>query len=113
MLHQKSVLLILFFIFFECGFSASFPPNAHNQFEYASPIGPHIILSGDRVEFTDFFSPDDWFPVEINVPDTVMSAWDSFGAAWEFASDYLSMEEQPSTPTQYQQTSQSHNLSFN
>lgn len=111
MLHQRSVWLILLVVFCECGSSASFPPNAHNQYQYASPIGPHIIISGDRIEFSDFLSPDDWFPVEINVPDTVMSAWDSVGAAWEFASDYFSMEEQPST--QYQQTSQSHNLSFN
>lgn len=100
MLQRKCDFLFVLLILFECGYSANFPLNTNRQFEYAVPNNPipgHLVISQNGIEFSDFFSPDDWFPVEINVPDAIMSAYDSFGAAWQLASDFFSMDEEQTT----------------
>lgn len=63
------------------------------NFEFIIPITSNVMLlpSGVRVDINDIFSPDYWFPIEINVPDTFIGAWQNIGSAWQFASDYLSM----------------------
>lgn len=43
-----------------------------------------------RIAFSQIISPDDWFPIEINVPDTIMSAWQGVELAWMAASEYFS-----------------------
>lgn len=45
-------------------------------------------------DFGSLFNPDNWFPIEINVPDTAMSAWQNFGDAWSAVNDYFSMGNQ-------------------
>lgn len=99
---RKDSLLLLSVTLINCGFCIHLPSN-YRQIGYSVPIvpivSPHFVVQGNRddtdiTDIYDLFSPDYWFPIEINVPDTVMSAWDSFGAAWSAASDYFSMGEE-------------------
>lgn len=67
------------------------------QYDYENQIESfqhQWIVEQHRVDFTQFFSPDDWFPIEINVPDTVMDIWQGVGSAWTAASDYFSMNNE-------------------
>lgn len=102
LLLQKSASVFLLLALVDCGLSDHLPINYNNRFGYAVPIvsiPPHLIVHDNRVvELSDIFSPEAWldtlFPIEINVPDTVMSAYDSFESAWSAASDYFSMGEE-------------------
>lgn len=69
-----------------------------NDLSPSQSYGVHIesspeywIIEQNRIEFSDFI--DVLFPIEINVPDTVMSAWEGIGSAWTAASDYFSNQE--------------------
>lgn len=67
---------------------------ADSKIEYRTQIEPiqlHWIVEQHRVDLSQIFSPDDWFPIEINVPDTVMNIWQGAESAWTAASDYFSM----------------------
>lgn len=67
------------------------------QYDYENQIETfqnQWIVEQHRVDFTQLFSPDDWFPIEINVPDTVMDIWQGVGSAWTAASDYFSMNNE-------------------
>lgn len=66
-----------------------------------TPIPFSAIIPGTRDEITDIseiFTVDYWFPIEINVPDAFMSAWQNIESAWEFASDYFSMSNGEMSP---------------
>lgn len=80
-----------------CQFVASDQYVVNIQFEFGSQIKPlqqQWIVEPQRVDFSQLFSPDDWFPIEINVPDTAMDIWHGAQSAWTFASDYFSMENE-------------------
>lgn len=104
MAFQNSASLFLSLLLIECGFCIYLPINHNRQLEYGVslyPIQPHFIIpiqshQDNREELSDYFSADYWLPIEINVPDTVISAWDTAGAAWIAASDYFSMGEEAS-----------------
>lgn len=98
MLVHKSGIVLMFIVFIDCGLCRK---DQSVSIEYNVPLAAfpsHWILHENRIDPTDeyfspgdFFSPDDFFPIEINVPDTVISAWDSLNTAWSTASDYFSM----------------------
>lgn len=102
---RNSVLKFYLLLVVKCEFSTCSPLNYIEGFKFkisASAYGPlNVIIPGNRDEITDIselFNPDYWFPIEINVPDTFMSAWEGIQSAWAFASDYFSMSngEMPS-----------------
>lgn len=65
-----------------------------SKIEYRTQIEAiqlHWIVEQHRVDPSQIFSPDDWFPIEINVPDTVMNIWQGVESTWTAASDYFSM----------------------
>lgn len=56
------------------------------------------IIENNRIDIPDIFSPDYWFPIEINVPDTIMSVWHSAMDVWMATSDYFSMNNDEQIP---------------
>lgn len=83
--------------FFQLDVLGTYLLKGRNVVHHGTPIEPfqpYWTVEQNRIEFSDFFSPDDWFPIEINVPDTIMSAWHGFESAWTAASDYFSMNYQ-------------------
>lgn len=56
-------------------------------------FNPHWTIEENQIDFTQLFALDDIFPIEINVPDAIMSAWQGIESAWTAASDYFSMNE--------------------
>lgn len=51
------------------------------------------LAEQNRIDFPQF-PPDDWFPIEINVPDTIESAWHGFETVWTAASEFFFMNNQ-------------------
>lgn len=72
------------------------PGSHHSDFHQSDhPIDPGYNLIYDhRIDFPQAFSPDNYLPIEINVPDTFMSFWQNIGSAWDAASGYFSMGNQ-------------------
>lgn len=64
------------------------------QTPYTQYIRQHSDFKQGPIDFSDFFSLDDWLPIEINVPDTAMEIWQGAEYAWTTVSDYLSAENQ-------------------
>lgn len=72
-------------------------PVLHHSHQHGLEIDtfqPHWTVEGNRIDFSQFFSLDDIFPIEINVPDTIMSAWHGIESTWTAATDYFSMNEE-------------------
>lgn len=90
---EKSIFVCMLFIFNNGIILVQSIPQDDEQVLYGvtfDSFPPHIIIGDDRIDFSQLFSPDDWFPIEINVPDTVMGAWHGIQSAWNAASDYFS-----------------------
>lgn len=85
------------FFFLQCTSSQSLVLHPHQHGFYIKTIQPHWV-EGNRIDFSQFFSFDDIFPIEINVPDTIMSAWQGIESTWTAAADYFSMNEDESIP---------------
>lgn len=94
---QNSVLKFSLLLIVRCEFSTCSPLNYSEgiKLEISSAYHPlNVIIPVNRDEITDIselFSPDYWFPIEINVPDSLMTAWENLGEVWAYASDYFSM----------------------
>lgn len=77
-----------------CQFTVSNHPQQVVNFQFEGSqiesFQQHWIVEQHRVDFSDFLSIDDWFPIEVNVPDTVMDIWQGIGSAWTAASEYFS-----------------------
>lgn len=87
------VIYILFSNSYKFAVSNDDPQVFNPKFDYGTQIEAfqlHWIFEQDR-DLSQYFSPDDFFPIEINVPDTVMDIWQGVGSAWTAASDYFSM----------------------
>lgn len=81
--------LLFFFMFNVC----SVPLSSNRELTFGMP-SLNVLHIDNRDQITDIseiFTPDYWFPIEINVPDTFMSAWNSIKSAWTFTSDYFTM----------------------
>lgn len=69
------------------------PQVTDSKIEFWTQIEPiQLHWIEHREDLSQIFSPDDWFPIEINVPDTVMNIWQGVESAWTAASDYFSMD---------------------
>lgn len=93
MLTIKSIFVYTLIILINGIFSVYSIPKGDVPVSYGvtfDSFPPHIIIDDNRIDFSQLFSPDDWFPIEINVPDTIMGAWHGFESAWNAASDYFS-----------------------
>lgn len=94
---RKGVLDFFLLLILKCGINTCSPLNYSERFEFKILSINHplyVIAPGNRDEITDIsdiFNPDTWFPIEINVPDTFIAAWQNIESAWSFASDYFSM----------------------
>lgn len=103
---QKIVLKICLLFIVKCEFSSCLPLNHIEVFKFkiSSANYPlNVIIPGNRDEITDIseiFTTDYWFPIEINVPDTFISAWEGAQSAWAFASDYFAMGNGEMSSTQ-------------
>lgn len=99
MLTRKSLVRFSLLLIVKCALAACSPfdNNGDLKHKIVSPAVNHplnVIIPGNRDEITDIseiFTTDYWFPIEINVPDTFISAWEAAESAWAFASDYFSM----------------------
>lgn len=94
--------LVWGFLYF-CEFSMCLPSNYNDRLKFEISSVNQPIVPGNRDEITDIsdiFTPDYWFPIEINVPDTFMTAWESIESAWAYALDYFSMSSGEMSSTQ-------------
>lgn len=91
-------------LIFMCEYNTCSPLyyNHGLTFRITSGIGPwNVQHPGNRDEITDIaaiFTPEYWLPIEINVPDTFLSAWNGIGSAWTLAADYFSMGNSEMSP---------------
>lgn len=92
MMSSRKILLKLYLLLVvKCEFDTCSPLNYNGNLKFAPPfVSVQIPRKPDTIN--DIFSPDSWFPIEINVPDTFLGAWASIESAWQFTSDYWSME---------------------
>lgn len=96
---RKSLLKFSLLLLVKCELSTCSPLDYSDGLRYkivpTASIHPlNVFIPGNRDEITDIseiFTTDYWFPIEINVPDTFISAWEGAQSAWAFASDYFSM----------------------
>lgn len=94
---RKSLSKFCLLLVVKCEFHSCSPlsESVGFNFEVSSANRPlNVIIPANRDEITDIselFTEDYWFPIEINVPDTFISAWHGLESAWTFASDYWSM----------------------
>lgn len=91
---RKSVFKFCLILIIESEFSMCSPINYNKGLNFEISYAAVPTTLGNRDEITDIseiFTPDYWFPIEINVPDTFISAWQGIESAWQIASDYFSM----------------------
>lgn len=73
----------------------------HQYFYYHLGNQQFVGVGDNRIDFMDIFSPDNYLPIEINVPDTFMGFWQGVNSAWETASGYFSSMNGEDTPRFY------------
>lgn len=97
----KKCVFCFFLQFIQLIFCTNLRPKFQPRQDYGIQFEPsedYLIYDDNRIELSDLFSPDYWFPIEINVPDTIMGAWQGIGSAWTAASDFFAMGNNEQTP---------------
>lgn len=61
-------------------------PQEENAIQF-EPFQEDFESEDNEIDFAQLFSPDYWFPIEINVPDTIQSTWQGIQSTWTFVSE--------------------------